>query len=81
MIIPSPANPANSANMPSPITNTPADLKNRGAYFELAKEKEVKDRSPKTGKVQLANFHAMRMYKQACDPRLIKSEYIRRLGI
>lgn len=32
-------------------------------------------------KVQLANFHAMRMYKQACDPRLIKSEYIRRLGI
>ena len=32
-------------------------------------------------KVQLANFHAMKMYKQACDPRLIKSEYIRRLGI
>ena len=54
MIIPSPANPANNANTPSPNTNTPADLKNSGAYLELAKEKDVKDRSPKTGKVPSA---------------------------
>jgi len=30
-MIPTPANPARSENIPSPITTTPADLKKRGA--------------------------------------------------
>jgi hypothetical protein len=33
LIIPRPARPASKANIPRPITTTPADLKNNGACF------------------------------------------------
>lgn len=33
LIIPSDASPESKANNPNPITTTPADLKNKGAYL------------------------------------------------
>lgn len=53
-MMPSPANPARNANIPSPITTTPADLKNKGAFFERANEAEPKDRSVSIGNVPRA---------------------------
>ena len=55
MIIPSPANPERTAKMPSPVTNTPADLKKRDEYFPCANEAEPKERNRSTGKVPRAN--------------------------
>lgn len=48
---PNPASPESKAKSPSPITTTPADLKNSGAYLECANEEDPKDRSARTGNV------------------------------
>ena len=52
---PNPAKPDKSANKPSPITTTPADLKKSGAYLLSAKDAEPNDRSASIGKVPKAN--------------------------
>lgn len=56
-MMPSPANPARNANNPSPITTTPADLKNKGAFFERANEAEPKDSKASIGNVPRAKDH------------------------
>ena len=53
--MPSPASPANKANIPRPITTTPADLKNRGACLECANDAEPNDKSASIGSVPSAN--------------------------
>ncbi len=60
MIIPSPANPASNENKPSPTTTTPADLKNKGACFEWAKEADPNDNKASMGNVPSANANIMR---------------------
>ena len=55
MIIPSPASPARNANKPRPKTIIPADLKNKSACFECAKEIELNERSASIGSVPNAN--------------------------
>ena len=58
--MPSPASPANSANIPRPITTTPADLKNRGACLEWANDADPNDRSANIGRVPSANANIIR---------------------
>lgn len=53
-MIPRPARPERSANSPRPITTTPADLKNSGAYFECANDAEPKERNKSIGSVPRA---------------------------
>ena len=53
-INPRPAKPARKANIPRPITTTPAVLKKSGAYFDLAKDIELNESRDKTGKVPSA---------------------------
>lgn len=53
--MPSPASPAISAKAPRPITNTPADLKKSGAYFDWANEADPNDKSASIGSVPRAN--------------------------
>ena len=52
--MPKPASPASNANIPRPTTTIPADLKNRGAYFECANEADPNDKSASIGKVPSA---------------------------
>lgn len=54
-MIPSPASPASRANIPSPTTTTPTDLKNRGAYFEWANDADPNERNRSIGNVPRAN--------------------------
>lgn len=60
LIIPSPARPASKANIPSPITTTPADLKNSGACFPCANDVDPKDRSASIGNVPRANANIIK---------------------
>jgi hypothetical protein len=55
LIIPKPARPDTSAKNPRPITTTPADLKNKGAYFECAIDAEPNERKRSIGNVPRAN--------------------------
>ena len=55
LIIPTPARPDRSANVPRPKTTTPADLKKSGAYLEREKDNEPKESNPSTGSVPSAN--------------------------
>ena len=48
---PNPASPESKAKSPSPITTTPADLKNSGAFLEWANDTEPKESSARTGNV------------------------------
>lgn len=52
--MPRPASPAKKANIPRPITTTPADLKKRGACFPCAKDAEPKERRTSIGRVPRA---------------------------
>lgn len=58
--MPSPARPARRAKMPSPITITPADLKNRGACLECAKDADPNERKANTGSVPSAKASIIR---------------------
>ena len=58
--MPSPASPAKSANIPSPITTIPADLKNKGACFECAKDADPNERRDSIGTVPKAKANIMR---------------------
>ena len=58
--MPSPARPPRSANMPSPTTITPADLKKSGACLEWANEDEPNERKASTGSVPRANASIIR---------------------
>lgn len=58
--MPRPANPARSANIPNPITTTPADLKNKGACLPCAKEAEPNDNNVSMGKVPKAKANIIR---------------------
>ena len=53
-INPRPARPAKKANIPSPITTTPAVLKKSGAYFDLANDMEPNESKANTGSVPSA---------------------------
>lgn len=58
--MPRPVSPERSANIPSPITTTPADLKNRGACLECANDVDPNDKSASIGKVPRANASIIR---------------------
>ena len=60
-MIPKATSPPKSANRPNPITTTPADLKKRLAYLELAKEEEPKDNNRSTGKVPKAKANIIKL--------------------
>lgn len=54
-IIPSPASPARKAKSQSPMTTTPADLKNSSACFHRANDADPKDKRANIGSVPRAN--------------------------
>ena len=54
-MIPRPASPASRAKIPSPITTTPADLKNKDACLPCANDAEPNESSASIGKVPRAN--------------------------
>ena len=68
-MMPSPASPERSANNPSPITTTPAALKNSGACLPRVNEAEPKDRSISIGKVPRANANMIKS-PETKDPLL-----------
>lgn len=49
--MPRPASCAKKAKTPSPITTTPAEAKNNGAYFDRANDADPKESSDNTGSV------------------------------
>ena len=59
-MIPSPASPARSANIPSPTTTTPADLKNKGACFPCANDADPNERSTSIGNVPSENANIIK---------------------
>lgn len=58
--MPSPASPAKRANIPRPITTTPADLKKRGACFPCAKDADPKERNRSMGNVPMAKANMIK---------------------
>lgn len=54
-MIPSPANPASIAKIPSHKTTIPADLKKSGAYCDFANFSVLNERRARIGKVPSAN--------------------------
>lgn len=57
--MPSATRPDKNAKSPRPITTTPVDLKNNGAYFECAKEADPKESKESIGRVPRAKENMM----------------------